>query len=92
MLMKKQILTILAISLIAVSALMPALVYSKQDETKLTIIELRDFAKPVKPDPPPTVDDSESNGNYALLAFHWTTTANYWVNTANTYMDFQPVK
>ncbi len=65
----------------------PVLQAGRPDDVRLVVIELVEHEgkgpKVVYAIPP--TDDSMTNPHYALLPFHWYTTANFWINPSNKY-------
>jgi len=78
---------LLLLVLMASIAATPILAQAEVDEVSLTVIEWapEEGRGLVRVNVIPTEDDSMSNPNYALLGFHWYTTANYWINPSNKY-------
>jgi len=73
--------TLVALSLIATLSLS---VFAKESSTHLMVVEWYGDS-PVTLKAIPTTDNSATNPDYKLLAFHWYVTANYWVNPKNKY-------
>ncbi|MGQ9515463.1 MAG: matrixin family metalloprotease [Thermoproteota archaeon] len=58
---------------------------SAANRVELLVIEYVLLEGKVKLNAIPLEDDSQTNGNYKLLSFHWYVTANYWINPSNRY-------
>lgn len=65
----------------------PVLAHVKTDEVSLTVIELvlGEGKGLARVNVIPSTDNSMTNPDYALLGFHWTATASYWINPSNKY-------
>ena len=61
------------------------IVLAKPNEVKLTVIETRIDEKGGVIYTIPSTDNSGTNPDYALLGYHWYSTANLYVNPANNY-------
>jgi len=79
-----QSLVLLTIILLALVSALPLLALAKEEPVNLMIVEWKGPQKAIVYAIPPT-DDSMTNPHYALLPFHWYTTANYWINPSNKY-------
>jgi hypothetical protein len=79
--MKTKILAFSIIVLFAFVSVVPLFAAAKSDDVQLTVLELKVNGKPGGGGNvvPPT-DNSLTNPDYALLRFHWFSTANYWIN------------
>ncbi len=82
--MKAKVLAVLIIVLLAFAMAVPLFAAAKSDDVQLTVLELKANGKPDGTpgggNKVPTTDNSLSNPDYALLKFHWFSTANYWIN------------
>ena len=75
---------LLIVILLALVSGLPLLASAKEEPVYLMTIELREHQKLVVNAIPPS-DNSADNPDYALLSFHWSTSAKYWINTKNNY-------
>jgi hypothetical protein len=86
--MKANILAVFVVVLLAFACMVPLLAAAKNDDVQLTVLELRADGKPGGTHGGgggniiPLTDNAGSNPDYALLRFHWFSTADYWVNPA----------
>jgi len=73
--------------LLMVIVVSPVVLVQAKPDVKLLVIEyrFRERGQPVEVYAIPPKDDSATNSHYALLSFHWYTTAKYWINPKNSY-------
>jgi len=72
--------TLVTLSLIATLSLS---VSAKESSIHLMVVEVAYEHGRVTPNVIPRTDNSMSNPDYKLLAFHWWVTAQYWINPTN---------
>ncbi|MEM3825903.1 MAG: hypothetical protein QXG27_07200, partial [Candidatus Bathyarchaeia archaeon] len=83
--MRKNVsLVLIALILLSFAAMLPLSAYALESCENLMVIEWRGNGQ-ITINAIPQEDDSMSNPDYALLPFHWYTTANYWINPNNRY-------
>jgi hypothetical protein len=83
--LKRLLYLVLLTTVIAVT---PVLAQAdRPDRPAMTIIEtlVKDDGATIQVYAIPPKDDSNKNGDYKLLGFHWYTTASYWINPSNNY-------
>lgn len=57
----------------------------KADDVSLTVLEVKERYAQAQVSATPSKDNSMTNPDFGLLPWHWSTTANYFVNPSNKY-------
>jgi len=83
--LKRAAFVFLAIVLVAFVFPASSWAMAAPEQVSLTVVEMASDRGVISAFSIPPSDDSSTNGDYRLLRYHWTTTAAYWVNTANPY-------